>query len=139
MIVVVDTNIIFSAILNPNGVIGLKFIYPLETLILIAPEYLKKEIWKHKSRIKKIGNYTEEDFEFLMSILLSKINFYSEEIFAEFILNHAHAIMKDGDQKDIPFVAMALFFKVNIWTGDKKLKFHLYNKGLDICVNISEI
>lgn len=90
MIIVVDTNIIISAILKPDGVIGLKFIYPPEKVIFIAPEYLKKEIWKHKDRIKKIGNFTEQDFEEIISIIFSKINFYSEDIFSEYIKKSYH-------------------------------------------------
>lgn len=47
--------------------------------------------------------------------------------------------MMEGDHKDIPFVAMALFFKVKILSGDKRLQAHLQSKGLDICLNINEL
>lgn len=139
MIVVVDSNILFSALLNPSGTIGLKFIFPGEKIIYIAPEFLKKEVWKHKERLKKIGNFNEQEFDDISFILLRRINFYSEEIFSEYIHNHTLAIMKDGDLKDIPFVGMALFFQVKIWTGDLKLSNYLKSKGLDICVGINDL
>jgi predicted nucleic acid-binding protein len=138
MIIVIDTNIIISAILNPQGVIGLRIIYPSDKVIFLAPEYVKKEIWKHKDRIKKIGNFTEPDFEEILFVLFGRINFYSEDIFSEYIKNHANGIMKDGDTKDIPFVSMALFFQVKIWTGDLKLKKYLVSRGMDICININD-
>jgi predicted nucleic acid-binding protein len=139
MIVIVDTNIIISAILNPSGKVGLNFIYPNEKIIFIAPEYLKKEIGKHRNRLIKIGGLTEEDFDVLKDIIFTKINFYAEEIFADFINHQTLSLMKNGDPKDIPFVAMALFFNVKVWTGDKKLKNHLLTMGLDICITTEDI
>lgn len=59
--VIVDTNIIFSCLLNSQGTIG-DLIFNSETILdFYSNEYMLYEIRKHWERLKKISRLT--DFE----------------------------------------------------------------------------
>ncbi|RUA33530.1 MAG: hypothetical protein DSY77_09880 [Bacteroidetes bacterium] len=51
--IVVDTNIIFSAILNINSRIGQILLTGDDLHDFYAPKYIRTEIWEHKGKIKK--------------------------------------------------------------------------------------
>lgn len=51
MNIVVDTNIIFSAILNPNGKIGDLLLDPLDRFVFFAPDFLTTELDRHLKKI----------------------------------------------------------------------------------------
>lgn len=60
MRVIVDANIVFSAILNSNGKIGDLLINSRRSLNFIAPDFLRTEIRKHHPRLVKISKMTLE-------------------------------------------------------------------------------
>ncbi len=134
MIIVIDTNIIFSTLLKPTGIVGIQLMNSFASRVYIAPEFLKRESRKHEERIKNISGFSHDELHELMQFLYGRILFYSEEIIPQYIWNHTYAILKDGDEKDFPFVAMALFFQAKLWTGDSKLKNQLNAKSLNICL-----
>lgn len=41
----------------------------------------------------------------------------------------AYDLCKDIDIKDTPFVALSIYLAIPLWTGDKKLKVGLSQKG----------
>jgi predicted nucleic acid-binding protein len=43
----------------------------------------------------------------------------------------AYSLCKDVDEKDTPFVAMAIAMECNIWTRDEELKNGLRSKGFN--------
>jgi predicted nucleic acid-binding protein len=53
--IIVDANIVFSAILNTNGKIGDLLINSNKLITFIAPDFLRKEITKHQSKMLKIS------------------------------------------------------------------------------------
>jgi predicted nucleic acid-binding protein len=59
MKIVVDTNIVFSAILNTQSRIGQILINGSEYFDYYSVGFLKQEIIKHKFKILKITGYTE--------------------------------------------------------------------------------
>ncbi len=56
MRIVVDTNIVFSAILNTNSKIGIILLQPKSRLNFYSTERLSYEIEEHNEKIKKISN-----------------------------------------------------------------------------------
>ena len=121
MIVVVDTNIVFSTLLNPNSLIGELLINVQDKIYFVAPEFLIDEIEKYSTKIEKHSKLDQHSLNILKSTIFKVINFISEDN----ILNHnwiqAFEMLKDVDQKDTPFLALALQLNSKIWTGDKKL------------------
>ncbi|MDZ7263984.1 MAG: PIN domain-containing protein, partial [candidate division KSB1 bacterium] len=69
-------------------------------------------------------------YEFLNSIL-KKINFVNEDFISIENWQEAFRLCSDIDQKDTPFVALALELNAMLWTGDNKLKRGLIAKGFN--------
>ena len=139
MTVIIDANIVFSIIINPGSRFGDYFLTNPDNLLFVSPNYLRKEIFKHQYKILKITGYKEEFYNELLNLLYSRILFYSLEVIPDFIWNHATALMDDNDEKDIPYLAFALFFGGKIWTGDKAFCKKLSEKGLDLCFSPAKI
>jgi predicted nucleic acid-binding protein len=57
MRIVVDTNIVFSAILNTNSKIAQILLQPGSRVNFYATEQLLKEIEEHKAKIKQLTDY----------------------------------------------------------------------------------
>lgn len=51
----------------------------------------------------------------------------------------AASFVNDIDMDDIAFVAMSLYFGINIWTGDKQLMNGLIKKGFQNLITTSEM
>ena len=135
MIVVVDANIIFSTLINPNSRIA-KIVVEQDELILIAPEFLKKEIYKHLPRIGKYLKLSTAQTLELTGERLSLIHFYPDEMLPVEIVNYAIALTNDIDPKDMIYIAFALFFNCRLWSGDKKLIEGIEAKGLDLFIKM---
>ncbi len=119
--VVVDTNIIISALIPQNS--RLRDIILSGKIKLYAPEYLLKELDKYWGLIitkAEERGVSRTNLELVKEELLSKIVFEPEKVYLAKI-HDAYAICKDFDEKDTPFVALALALKTRILTEDKNL------------------
>lgn len=116
MRLVVDANIIFSAMIGYNSkIVDLFFRNDLE---LIAPEYMMEEIEEHREEVIEKTGYTKEDFNVIISLLYSTITFAP---FGEFQKYIAKAKEVCPDEDDLEYVALALCFECSIWSNDKAL------------------
>lgn len=69
MKVVVDSNIVFSAMLNPESSIGDIILNSQDAFSFYACAYLREEISDHKDKIIKLTGYNEREYgevEFLV-------------------------------------------------------------------------
>ncbi|OOG74289.1 PIN domain-containing protein [Algoriphagus sp. A40] len=73
MNIVVDTNIIFSAILNPNGKISDLLLDPADHFTFFAPDFLLTELDRHHQKLISISKFSEEDISFLKKLVISKL------------------------------------------------------------------
>lgn len=73
MIIVVDTNIIFSALLSPNGKIGDLLLNSSESFQFFAPTFILDELNNHHDKLIKLSKLTKEEIEFLKRILFKRI------------------------------------------------------------------
>ncbi|MDD3086142.1 MAG: PIN domain-containing protein [archaeon] len=117
MNLVVDSNIIFSALISPKGKTA-ELIF-LSDLTLFSTETLEKELIEHKIEIMKKAKLIESDFEQLYVFLKSKINFIEGEELDPFI-DLVKEICPDKD--DVSFFAVALAKNFPLWSNDKLLK-----------------
>ena len=139
MILVIDANIVFSILINPKSIVGEKFIELATDGLFIAPAFLKAEIAKHQNRIIEITKRSLVEIELLRDFIFEKIHFYpSEKVPLEFD-NHALALLKGYDQKDVPYLAFALYYGALIWTGDKPIRTALEAKGFNIYISTQEL
>ena len=127
MKVVVDTNILFSSLLSERS--ALRDILLERDYHFFAPNYLFVELFRYKDKIQRYGKLDEEElYEFLHAIT-ERIQFIRLDFISIESRQQAYDFCKDVDVKDTVFVALCLELGAVLWTGDKKLKKHLSEKG----------
>jgi predicted nucleic acid-binding protein len=127
--IVVDTNIVFSALLNTNSRIGQILINGKNHFDFYSPEYVRFEIFQHKEKLKSIGKLTEEEFIETYSLILRNITILNHSLIPPEIYRNAELLCHDIDIDDTIFVAVSDFTKGILWTGDMKLINGLIVKG----------
>jgi len=129
---IIDTNIIFSALLGNKKAQNLIFFEEL-----IAPKMMFLEIFKHKEKIKKFSkNY---DINMLFFELAKNVKIIDEDYIPFEFKKQAYELCKDVDLKDIPFVALSLYLKVPLLTGDKKLITELKKKNFSNILELKDL
>lgn len=131
MNIVVDTNIIFSSILNPNGLIADLLINSESKYRFYSPTFMLKELENHHQKMQSISGLSNEDIAFLKRIVLSNVNLIDVDYIKDDSWKLAKTLTQDIDRFDIPFVALCIELEVPLWTGDKKLTKGLLSKGVD--------
>ncbi len=121
MNIIVDTNIVFSAILNSNNKIGRILIAKNSNFKFYSCEYLKLELFKHQEKLLKLTNLNNEELFELQNFVLANITFINEKIIPNEIIDETTFLLKNIDPFDVPFVALATHLNAKLWTGDKKL------------------
>ncbi len=139
MKVVVDTNIVFSAILNSHSWIGQIILHSGKSIKFYSPKYLQFEIQNHIFKIQKITNLSDSEINELIQILYTKIHFIADELIPKDVLVKADFLTKDVDYDDVMFVALSLHLGCKLWTGDKTLINGLKQKGFKRFVSTQEL
>ncbi|MFN0083212.1 MAG: PIN domain-containing protein [Ferruginibacter sp.] len=121
MKIVVDTNIVFSTLLNSNSNIGDLIFNSDKQFEFYSCSYMRYEIKKHWERLKKISKLSDEQLQISYTQVLLKIKFINEEIIPVEIWLASEEITKEIDIDDIDFIALSKFLKASLWTGDKVL------------------
>ncbi|SHJ90510.1 PIN domain-containing protein [Tangfeifania diversioriginum] len=119
MKLIVDTNIVFSTILNSQSWIGQILLHPDDTLIFFSPLFLRKEILNHKHKIKQRTNLSEVELDELIDLVYSKIQFIDEKLIPKEIFKIADQLTREIDFDDAVFIALAIHQNCKLWTGDK--------------------
>jgi len=132
VIIIVDTNIIFSGLLNPNGKIGDLLLNSTDSFEFFAPTFILDELKNHHNKLLKISKLSEVELEFLKRILLKKIELVDPENLLSESWEKSMEFVKDIDEFDAPFIALSLELKSPLWTGDKKLINGLKQKEFDL-------
>jgi len=124
---VLDTNIIFSALLKDSTV---RKIILSDNFDLFVPEFLFTEIKKYEEIILKKSGLERENFELLLLLLQSHISIVPFKEYSVF-LEEAEKEMEKIDLKDAPFIALALRLGIPIWSNDlhfkKQIKIETFN------------
>ena len=116
MIVVVDANELFAALISRRRTLDLFFISSLE---FVSPNFIIEEFEKHKKEIVNKSKLTSEEVDYFRMLISSKIKFYDVEEYSDF-LPVAKKISPDPNDED--YFALALKLNAPIWSQDKKLK-----------------
>lgn len=139
MKIIVDANIVFSAILNTKSKIGDILINSRKDISFIAPDFLRTEIFKHKKKLIKLSGYTESELSEIEYIIYKSIQFISEEQIKESAWKASFELCSDIDPNDIPYIAYAKHFRCKTWSGDKKLITGLKKKGFANLITTDEL
>jgi len=122
--VIVDTNIVFSAMLNTHSNIA-EILIKSSPFEFYAPSYILQELNKHNSKLHSLLGIPSEEITVLKKLIFERIEIIQERKIQETFWIEAERLTKDVDHDDIAFVALALHLDALLWTGDKKL-----SKGL---------
>ena len=139
MIIVVDTNILFSACLTPQGRIFEILFNPPAYAQLISGHYAIEELSAHKDKLVSLSKRPTEKIDVLIAAILKQIDFYYEETIESRHRQKADRLTKEVDSNDISFVALSLQTDALLWTGYKKLATHLKVKGFDRVVDTNRL
>ena len=129
--VVVDTNIVFSGILNQNGSISDILLNSADVFEFYAPSSIVEELDNHHQKLVSISGLSEKEIRFLKRMLFKKINLIDLERIGSNNWKEAIALTKDVDEYDAPFIALSLELESPLSTGDKKLIKGLERKGVE--------
>ena len=139
MKIIVDSNIVFSAMLNTESVISDIILNSQHQFEFYTCEYLREEIGEHKGKIIERSHYDDQTYRAVEFLIFSKLNFFSEAIIPFEFWQKAADYVRDVDMNDIAFVALSLFLDIKIWTGDKRLRDGLMKKGFTNLVSTQEL
>lgn len=121
MKVVVDSNILFSALLKADAKRAEIILNPAFNLEKISCYFLYIELFRHKEKILQVSKLSEEDILDVFYRLMKKITFINEETITDKDWQQAGQLTTGIDEKDTPFVALAISQQAVLWTGDRRL------------------
>jgi len=136
---VVDTNIVFSTLLNPKSFIGELLMSAENHFEFFAPELLTNEIERYANKIEKLTKLDANKLEIVKQLVLNRITFVSEDLISEKCWTAAYKLTKNTDEDDTPFVALSIEIGVKLWTGDKKLAKGINAENKDIIITTQEL
>ena len=136
---VVDTNILISTLMKPDGVVGGILLRDLREFEKLSCYYLYVEIFSKKEKILKISKLEEKDLLELLYLVIKQVNFINEAQISDENWQKAQDLTHDIDVKDISFVALTLETDAYLWTGDKILHEGLKAKGFEKVVSTAEL
>ncbi len=139
MKIVVDTNVVFSAILNTDSQIADLLLTSSGTFEFYPCHLLREEIDNHRDKLLALSNYGEVEFAEVDHQVLLPLQFISEEIIPFEFWQRALFFVRDVDMDDIAFVALTEFMNCKLWTGDRKLLKGIRAKGYMNAVSTEEL
>ena len=139
MRVVIDTNIAFSAILNTNSKMSKIILQPKSKLNLYSSNQLKYELAAHRTKLKKISNYSEIELQRATLLIFSKIRFINAELIPVTLFTKAEKLTLNVDIDDTEFVALTEHIRGKLWTGDKELAKGLISRKWNKLISTEEL
>jgi predicted nucleic acid-binding protein len=119
--IVVDTNIVFSAILNTDSNVSKLLINKVNKFDFYSCDFLKSEIDQNKSKILKITGFSRKEFLEVEYLVTKNITFINHRLAGSKNISKAEALLMNIDIKDAPFYILSKYLKAKLWTGDKIL------------------
>lgn len=139
MKIIVDTNIVFSAILNSTSKIGTILLHSKGHFQFYTCEYLHTEIQKHRNKLLKLTSLSETELTELENLVTSNITFINEGLLPHSLLLKTETLLKNMDPNDTPFVALTKHLGGLLWTGDMQLYNGLKSKRFKAIITTPQL
>jgi len=120
MIVIADSNLIISSLYSPTGTIA-TILKTEKNVQFTAPDFIFTEIENHFTEIVDVTDKSKRELNFELKKIVAKIKFVPVSEIPMLHIKKAISIVEDIDIDDTFFVALHLYKKHKIWTGDKVL------------------
>ena len=114
MDLVIDSNILFAALLKESGTSDILFKHTL-----YSPEFIFEEFRKYRDYLKGKTKRTEEDFNELFDLFERNVILIPKEEIDQFIEKAGRI---SPDPKDVVYLALALKLRCALWSNDRDLK-----------------
>lgn len=137
--IIVDANILFSALITPNGKIAKILSHPALQIRRISCHFLLTELSKHQIKIVRTSKRETDAVVEDINYFINHITLYNEQFLQQDYWKEAEKLTSGVDHFDIPYVALAMQTGGILWTGDKKLHAHLRAMGFDQVMNTTEL
>lgn len=128
--VVVDTNILFAALLQKEARLR-EAILTDPVHRFFSPRLVMVELFKHKERIAAATELPEAELLDCLNELLARITFVEEGAIPIGTWMEGLRLCADVDRKDAPFVTLTLHLDGRLWSDDAELKAGLLVKSFD--------
>jgi predicted nucleic acid-binding protein len=128
MNIIIDANIVFSAVLNADGRIG-DLLINSNMFTFIAPNFLRHELHSHYDKLMGISQLPLSSIQEAEYHVCKAVAFMSENTVSPTNWQFAVNLVSDIDEKDIVYVAFTKQFNGLLWTGDKRLIRGLLSKN----------
>ena len=139
MRIVVDTNIVFSAILNTNSKIARILLQPRTKFNFYSTEHLISEIHDHKDKIKELTDYSDSELDRVIILITNKIRFINVHLIPKITYESAEELTNDIDVDDCEFIALTDHIMGKLWSGDKELRKGLIKKSWGKFITTNEL
>jgi predicted nucleic acid-binding protein len=137
--IVVDSNIVFSAILNTQSIIGQLLIRGSKHFDFYSISQLKDEINFHKIKIQRLSGFDDMQFNSIYQLLLDQIQFIDDNLLSNLEITIATNLVREIDVNDSLFIALSSQLHSLLWTGDKKLINGLREKNYKGLITTKEL
>lgn len=118
MELVVDTNVIFSAILADGKT---RELIITEELDLSVPQFFFEEMRNNSEILEEKSELERNELRLLLELLFDEIQVIPRKAFQN-QLPSARTLIGDVDPDDVPFLALALHLDVGIWSDDEHFR-----------------
>lgn len=139
MIIIVDTNIAFSAMLNTKSTIGDLILNSENIFEFRSCNYLIHEIDNHWKKLQQISKLSPEELINIQRIVFSNIRFINEELIPKEFWIKSYNLVSKFDLDDVAFIALNEFHNSLFWTGDKVLINGLRSLGYKKIISTDEL
>lgn len=139
MKIIVDANIVFSALLNSGSRIGKLILNGEKNLQFFSCNFLKIELEKHHDKLIKLSKLSSSDLLELKKIITHNITFVDERLLPPQLLLQTEDLLASIDPKDTPFVALTIYLEAKLWTGDLQLYRGLKAKNFNNVLTSAEL
>ncbi|MFH1014933.1 MAG: PIN domain-containing protein [Nitrospirota bacterium] len=132
---VIDSNIIFSAIISGKQF----YIDIIQSNEFYTPDIVFIELEKYETRIIEKSRLPIEDFRKFVRMLFEKIVVIPKLAISKENWQKAYNLCKDVDEKDTPFIALSLELSMPVWTNDKSLTDGLKAKDFNQFISTEQL
>ncbi len=127
MKIVVDSNVIYSALLNTGEYV--RDIFFSDLYELHSCKYIVVETFRNKEKLFKHAKLKDSILLDRLFKLLRNVTPVNEGFISDDSLERAYELCSGGYEKDIPFVALSIHMNCPLWTNDEELMLNLSNRG----------
>lgn len=139
MKLVVDTNIVFSAVLNSNSRIARMLIAGKRHFEFYSCAFLYAELLKHRPKLRTLTGLSSPELDEVIGKVTANIRFVDETTLSSRLILDTERVLATSDLKDVPFVALARKQRAKLWTGDKALVRGLQAEYPKLAINTHDL